>query len=91
MLFNYYKELITIILRKENKKDYSFSSNYRSIALENILAKVVKKNTYKSVKSRGREVYVSFINLNKSAKKALDYINDRIIYFIYINRVTREV
>jgi hypothetical protein len=40
---NRYKELITIILRKEDKKDYSLLSSYRSIALENTLAKVVKK------------------------------------------------
>jgi hypothetical protein len=40
---NRYKELITITLRKEGKKNYSLSSNYRLIALENTLAKVVEK------------------------------------------------
>jgi hypothetical protein len=43
ILLNRYKELIIIILRKENKKNYSLLSNYRLIALENTLAKVVKK------------------------------------------------
>jgi hypothetical protein len=40
---NRYKELITITLYKEDKKDYSLSSSYRPIALENTLAKVIKK------------------------------------------------
>jgi alkylhydroperoxidase/carboxymuconolactone decarboxylase family protein YurZ len=40
---NRYKELITITLRKEDKKDYLLPSNYRLIALENTLAKVVEK------------------------------------------------
>ena len=38
-----YKELTTIVLRKEGKKDYSFPSSYRLIALENTLAKVIEK------------------------------------------------
>jgi hypothetical protein len=42
-LFNYYKELITITLRKEGKKDYSLPSSYRLIILKNTLAKVVEK------------------------------------------------
>jgi hypothetical protein len=58
--------------------------------LENILTKIVKKNTRNSIKPRNRKVYISFINLNKSAKRTLDYINNKIIYFIYINYVTRE-
>jgi hypothetical protein len=36
-------ESITLTLYKEGKKDYSFLSSYRLIALKNILAKVVKK------------------------------------------------
>jgi hypothetical protein len=40
---NRYKELITITLRKEDKKDYSLPSSYRLIVLENTLAKVVEK------------------------------------------------
>ena len=38
-----YKELITITLRKEGKKDYSLLNAYRPIALENTLIKVVEK------------------------------------------------
>jgi hypothetical protein len=38
-----YKESVTIVIRKESKKDYSLPGNYRPIALENTLAKVVKK------------------------------------------------
>ena len=40
---DHYKELITITLRKEGKKDYSLPGSYRPIALENTLAKVVEK------------------------------------------------
>jgi reverse transcriptase-like protein/retrotransposon-encoded endonuclease len=39
----YLKESITIVLRKENKKDYSLPGSYRPIALENTLAKVIEK------------------------------------------------
>jgi hypothetical protein len=39
----YYRESTTITLRKEGKKDYSLPNAYRPIALENTLAKVVKK------------------------------------------------
>jgi hypothetical protein len=42
-LLNCFKKLIIIILRKENKKDYSFSSSYQLIALENTLIKVINK------------------------------------------------
>ena len=38
-----YKESTTIALRKEVKKDYSLLGSYRPIALENTLAKVIKK------------------------------------------------
>jgi hypothetical protein len=38
-----YKESVTIVIRKESKKDYSLPGSYRPIALENTLAKVVKK------------------------------------------------
>jgi len=37
------KESITVVLRKEGKKDYSFLGSYRLIALKNTLAKVLKK------------------------------------------------
>jgi len=38
------KEFITIVLRKEGKKDYSLLGSYRLIALENTLAKVLEKH-----------------------------------------------
>jgi hypothetical protein len=38
-----YKESVTIVIRKESKKNYSLPGSYRPIALENTLAKVVKK------------------------------------------------
>ncbi|KAF2176656.1 hypothetical protein K469DRAFT_606465, partial [Zopfia rhizophila CBS 207.26] len=37
------KESITIALRKEGKKDYFLLESYQPIALENTLAKVIKK------------------------------------------------
>ena len=37
------KELITMVLRKNGKKDYSLLGSYRSITLKNMLAKVLKK------------------------------------------------
>jgi hypothetical protein len=37
------KKSITVVLRKEGKKDYSFLGSYRLITLKNILAKVLKK------------------------------------------------
>jgi hypothetical protein len=40
---NRYKELVTIIIYKESKKDYSLLNNYYLIALKNTLIKVVKK------------------------------------------------
>jgi hypothetical protein len=38
-----FQESTTLALRKKGKKDYSLLGNYRLIALENTLAKVVKK------------------------------------------------
>jgi len=37
------KEFITIVLRKEGKKNYSFLSSYRLITFKNTLAKVLEK------------------------------------------------
>ena len=37
------KESLTIVLKKDSKKDYSLPSSYCLITLENILAKVIKK------------------------------------------------
>jgi len=38
------KESITVVLRKEGKKDYSLLGSYRLIALENTLVKVLEKH-----------------------------------------------
>ena len=40
---NSLKESITVVLRKESKKDYSLPGAYRFITLENTLAKLIKK------------------------------------------------
>jgi hypothetical protein len=37
------KESVILALRKKDKKDYSLANSYRLIALENALAKVIKK------------------------------------------------
>jgi len=37
------KEFITVVLRKEGKKNYSLLSSYRLITLKNILVKVLEK------------------------------------------------
>jgi len=37
------KEFITVVLHKEEKKDYSLLGSYRLITLKNILAKVLEK------------------------------------------------
>jgi len=38
------KESITVVLRKEGKKDYSLLGSYRPITLKNTLAKVLEKH-----------------------------------------------
>jgi len=38
------KESITMVLRKEGKKDYSLPGSYRPITLKNTLAKVLEKH-----------------------------------------------
>jgi len=38
------KESITVVLRKEGKKDYSLLGSYRPITLENTLVKVLEKH-----------------------------------------------
>ena len=42
-LFKELKELFTLVLKKEEKKDYSLLNNYRPIALKNILVKLAEK------------------------------------------------
>ena len=43
LLLTYYKELITIILYKKNKKNYLLPESYRLITLKNMLIKIIKK------------------------------------------------
>jgi len=45
----YYKEIIIIILRKANKKDYSFLRSYRLVAFKNILGKLLEKIVIKYI------------------------------------------
>ena len=42
-LFKELKKLFTLILKKEEKKDYLLPDIYRSIALKNILVKLAEK------------------------------------------------
>ena len=43
LLLTYYKELITVILYKEDKKNYLLSKSFRLITLKNIFIKIIKK------------------------------------------------
>ena len=38
-----FREILTVVLRKEGKADYSLLSSYRPIALENTRGKVLEK------------------------------------------------
>ena len=38
-----YKETITVVLKKPNKKDYSLLKSYQPVAFENILGKLLEK------------------------------------------------
>ena len=42
-LLECYKDIIIVILRKVNKKDYSLLGSYRPIALKNTLGKILEK------------------------------------------------
>ena len=42
-LLECYKEIIIVILRKVNKKDYSLPGSYRLVALKNTLGKILEK------------------------------------------------
>ena len=53
------KESITVVLRKEGKKDYSLLSSYRLIVLKNTLAKVLKKHVVNII-SKAVEEYRLF-------------------------------
>ncbi len=43
LLLSYYRELITVVLPKKNKKNYSLLDSYRLITLKNILVKIIEK------------------------------------------------
>jgi len=49
------KESITVVLRKEGKKDYSLPGSYRPITLENTLAKVLKKHVANIISEAAEE------------------------------------
>jgi len=49
------KESITIVLRKEGKKDYSLLGSYRLITLKNTLAKVLKKHVANIISKAAEE------------------------------------
>ena len=50
------KEFITIVLHKEEKKDYSLLGSYRPIALKNTLVKVLEKHVANII-SKATEKY----------------------------------
>ena len=54
IILKHLKKFITIVLRKEEKKDYSLLSSYRLITFKNMLIKVLKKHVaniiFKAVK-----------------------------------------
>jgi len=49
------KESITIVLRKEGKKDYSLLGSYRLIVLKNTLVKVLKKHVANIISKAAEE------------------------------------
>jgi len=49
------KESITIVLRKEGKKDYSLLGSYRLITLKNTLAKVLEKHVANIISKAAEE------------------------------------
>jgi len=49
------KESITVVLRKEGKKDYSLPGSYRLIALKNMLVKVLEKHVANIISKAAEE------------------------------------
>jgi len=49
------KESITVVLRKEKKKDYSLPGSYRLITLENTLVKVLEKHVANIISKAAEE------------------------------------
>ena len=48
-LLEYYKDIITVVLQKVNKKDYSLLKNYRPVAFKNTLGKILEKIVVKQI------------------------------------------
>ena len=46
---NYYKDIIIVVLRKVNKKDYFLLGNYQPVALKNTLGKILEKIVIKQI------------------------------------------
>ena len=44
-----YKDIITVVLQKVNKKDYSLLKNYRLVAFKNTLGKILEKIVTKQI------------------------------------------
>jgi len=55
-----FKESITIVLRKEGKKDYSLLGSYRLIALKNTLVKVLEKYVANIISKAAEEYRLLF-------------------------------
>jgi hypothetical protein len=70
------KESITIVLRKEGKKDYSLPGSYRPIALKNSLAKVLEKRVA-NVMAEAAESHNLLLEPNGSKEKAVDAVGGR--------------
>ena len=42
-ILDYYKEIIIVVLKKVNKKDYLLLGSYRPVTLKNTLGKILEK------------------------------------------------
>jgi len=56
------KEFITVVLRKEEKKDYFLPGSYRLIALKNTLVKVLEKHVANIISKAAEEYRLLFWN-----------------------------
>lgn len=53
-----FKESITIVLRKDQKPDYSLLESYRPITLENTLAKLIEKIVAQHIVNAAEEIAI---------------------------------
>ena len=65
---SHFKKIFTIMLRKSKKKNYSKLSSYKSIALLNILNKMLKLIVFKRIQY-AVETLKTFLNIQMSARK----------------------